>query len=153
MRIIPRIHASALSSSTGKLADRGHNTLTPVIFTEGLLYAHLCHLCGQSQCVYQSDIPLKRSQLPHTRLSPLASTITLPSPLPPSQRTAIHLIPRTAILQQFLGYWPYRKGLKVDAAVLAKLQLTLPAYCKRGSHLSTVDKRDAYLAAIYTPSQ
>ena len=63
----------------------------------------------------------------------------------------LHLAPRTAILQAFLGYWPYRKGLKVDAAVLARLQATpaLTQHLKRGSTLSTVDKRDAYLAAIY----
>lgn len=120
------IHASALASSTGKLADRGHNTLTPVIFTEGLLSGTFIHAHGFRLATGKE----------------MAST---------GQSGVLLLVPRTAILQAFLGYWPYRKGLKVDAAVLAKLQLTLPAYCKRGSHLSTVDKRDAYLAAVYMP--
>jgi len=73
---------------------------------------------------------------------------------PPAGNLRIHLAPRTAILQAYLGYWPYRKGLKVDAAVLARLTATpsLAPLCRRTAHLSTVDKRDAYLAAIYPPA-
>ena len=63
----------------------------------------------------------------------------------------VHLIPRVTILQAFLGRWPYRKGEKVDKTVLTTLQASHGPYCKRSQLLSTVDARDAYLAAIYLP--
>lgn len=108
--VIESIHAAALASRTGKASDRGYNTLTGVIFTEGYLHGWLTH-------AYPA--------------------------LP------VHLIPRTAILQAYLGYWPYRKGLKVDHAIHARLLASHPAHLKRHGLLSTVDKRDAYLASIY----
>ena len=80
----------------------------------------------------------------------------------------VHLIPRIVILRHTFACHPYRRGLSVDRCILAALQHqtlpgspftlppTIPAnlapLCKRSGLLSTPDKRDAYLAAIYTPA-
>ena len=127
---IESIHAEASFNSTGKVRQYGsaHN-VSGTLFTEGYLAA-----------LFATLYP------------------TLP----------VHLIPRVVILRHTFSCHPYRRGLSVDKAILAALQRlpypgspfilppTIPPHlaplCKRNGLLSTPDKRDAYLAAIYTPA-